>query len=415
VQAVLDGRPIAARPIGPLRRAVRRWRRQPGRAAMVFGLLVLVPAVSLAGWTWWHTRADGSVGRSYLMRAAAAREVTDAFFAYKGGARAEAQPRFDAVLVGDPDHEFALLGRLLCALSADDGADLERVLSAHPAVVAAHPMFGWFGVEAARLQGRGEVALARAAQLPAEPPAHAVDWFVQGVLESWRGREGDAAHFTAALHAIEQAILLDRSDVRTPIFHVYAAETAALCGDRDVALRAARAIETLWPDSALALASAGRSLLAADGERSVALLTRARDLAPDRAVVQLYLAESLLFQDRADEASAAYEAALRLDDRLGSAWGGLCLLHLGQGRIEQAVACSARYVEVEPELGLAWKVRAQSLHLARRWREARDAYAKAVQRMPVDAVAHRGFAAVLDHLGETAAAAAERQRFAIPR
>jgi tetratricopeptide (TPR) repeat protein len=235
------------------------------------------------------------------------------------------------------------------------------------------------------------------------------------VLESWRGREGDATHFRKALQAIEQAILLDRSEVRAPIFHVYAAETAALCGDTESAQSTARAIETLWPDSAMALAGAGRALMAADGERSVQLLRRALVLAPGFAVLHLYLAESLLYQSQPEAAAAEYEAALAHDDRLGSAWGGLALLHLGQGRLDEALRCSERYVAIEPGLGLAWRVRAQALHLSRRWEEARAAYSRTVQHMPADPVVHAGYVTVLERLGDSEAAAAERVRFAAVR
>ncbi len=415
VVAVREGRPIAARRVGALERLSRAIRRHPGRSSLVAALVVLLPVALLLATMWWRERESGRVGRSYVDRVAAAKAATDAFFAYRSGARGDAVSRFDALLAQDPEHELAVLGRLLCALSADDAADIERLLERHPALVERHPMLGWFGVEAANLKADAEAARQRAARLPAEPPAAALDWFVQGVLELWRARGGDATHAAAALRAIEQAILLDHAEVRTPIFHVYAAETAALCGDNEVAVRTARAIETLWADSAMALASAGRALMVADGPRSVGLLQRARDLAPATAIVQMWLGESLLYQSRADEAAAAYEAALRIDDRLGSAWGGLALLHLGEGRIDDAVRCSERYVAVEPNLGLAWRVRAQSLHLARRWEDARAAYAEAVQRMPDDRVVHQGFVAVLEHLHDAAAATAERDRFAARR
>ncbi|MBL9076783.1 MAG: protein kinase [Planctomycetes bacterium] len=415
VAAVREGRPIAARRAGAGERLRRAVRRHPARAALCAALVVLVPTAAVLATLWWQERASGRVGRSYEARVAAARAVTAAFFTYRSGARADAVRGFDAILADDPEHDLALLGRLLCALSADDADDLERVLAQHAALAARHPMLGWFAVEAANLRGDADAARQRGALLPAEPPAAALDWFVQGVLELWRARGGDAARATVALRAIEQAILLDRSEVRTPVFHVYAAETAALCGDDDTAVRAARAIETLWPDSALAIASAGRALVTADGARSVQLLQRARDLAPATAVLHLWLAEGLMLQSRTDEAAAAYEAALARDDRLGSAWGGLALLHLGQGQFDAALRCSERYVAVEPNLGLAWRVRAQTLHLAQRWADARIAYAEAVQRLPDDRVVHQGCVAVLEKLGDAAAAAAERDRFAARR
>lgn len=415
IEAALDGRPIAARRTGPFGRLTRSARRRPARAALLLVLALGIPTTVILGGLWWQDRAAGDVGRSYAERVEIAGQVTAAFFRYRSSDRVEAQRGFDVVLAKDPRNELALLGRLLCGLSADDGADLERILAQHDATVTAHAMLGWFGAEAARLQGHKEAALLRLQALPQQPPPHAIDWFVLGVTESWQGREGDEQHFKKALAAIEQAILLDRSEVRTPIFHVYAAETAALCGDREAAQRAARAIESLWPDSAMALASAGHALMDADGPHSVELLQRARDLAPDQAVLHLYLAESLLLQGRSDEAAVAYEAALARDDRLGSAWGGLALLRLGQGRLDDAMACSKRYVEAAPGLGYAWKVRAQTLHLAQQWGDARLAYAQAVQRMPADAAVHRGYLATLEKLGDTDAAAAEKQRFASHR
>jgi tetratricopeptide (TPR) repeat protein len=415
IEAALDGRPIAARRSGLFGRMVRNARRRPARAALLTVLALGTPTIAVLGALWWQNRAAGDVGRSYAERVDIAKQVTAAFFRYRSSDRVEAQRGFDVVLGRDPRNELALLGRLLCSLSADDGADLERILTQHEATVSAHAMLGWFGAEAARLQGHSETAAQRLQALPKQPPPHAIDWFALGVTESWQGREGDEQHFKNALAAIEQAILLDRSEVRTPIFHVYAAETAALCGDREAAQRAARAIENLWPDSAMALASAGHALMVADGPHSIELLQRARDLEPDQAVLHLYLAESLLLQERNDEAAVAYEAALARNDRLGSAWGGLALLRLGQGRLDDAMACSKRYVEAAPDLGYAWKVRAQTLHLGQQWSDARLAYAQAAQRMPADPVVHRGYLAVLTRLGDADAADAEKQRFASPR
>ncbi|MFO1078120.1 MAG: serine/threonine-protein kinase [Planctomycetota bacterium] len=410
--AALDGRPIAAQRLGPLGRLRRSARRRPARAALALVLALGVPTTAVLGVLWWQNRAAGALGRSHAERVESGRQVALAFFCYRSGDHTEARRRFDAVLRADDHDELALIGRLLCGLSADDAGDLRDTLSRHPDAVVRHPMLGWFAAEAARLAGHGDEAAALLQRVPSSPPMHAIDWFAHAVTEAWLGKKGDETHFRTALQAIEQAILLDRSEVRSPIFHVYAAEMAVLCGDRDAAQRAARAIETMWPDSAIALGSAGRALMQADGPHSLELLTRARDLAPEQAMLHLYLAESLLFQERADEAAAAYEAALARAPRLGSAWGGLALLRLGQGRLDDALACSQHYVEVDAELGLAWKVRAQTLHLAQHWQEARGAYAEAVARMPVDAAAHRGYLATLRHLGDTAAATAEEQRFA---
>lgn len=415
VAAALDGRPITARRLGPAARILRAARRRPARAALFVALAVGVPLVLLLGGLLLEGRSARDLGRTHAERIVAAQKVASAFFDYRSAKRGEAQRGFDAVLAADPGHELAVVGRLLCALSADDAEDLDAVLARCHDVTAAHPMLRWFAAEAARLRGRQAEADALLQALPVEPPPHAIDWFVLGVRESLLGQRGDAAHFRRALHAIEQAILLDRSEVRSPIFHVYAAETAVLCDDHETGQRAVRAIESLWGDSAMALASAGRATMVADGARSVALLTRARDLEPANAMLHLFLAESLLYQERHDDAAASYAAALARDDRLASAWGGLALLHLGQGRLDSAVACSQRYVECAPDLGLAWKVRAQALHLSRRWADACDAWRQAVLRMPDDRVVHEMFLGALAQLGDTAGADAERARFAARR
>ena len=84
------------------------------------------------------------------------------------------------------------------------------------------------------------------------------------------------------------------------------AELAGRVGDPDAADRAADALQTLWPDQALAWYWSGRALLDIDPARAVDCFERALELRPDLGHVHGNLGHVLSHTGRLEEAATAY-------------------------------------------------------------------------------------------------------------
>lgn len=159
----------------------------------------------------------------------------------------------------------------------------------------------------------------------------------------------------------------------------------------------------------------------------------ARAKAPDMYRVQTNLGKALQLSGDAQGALAAYQEALRLDERHGDAYNNVATIlhqqgrldeaitwyhkaierypqheeiyqnladaHSKKGELDQAVAMYQKALELDPENGAAWNNCGQTLYEAGRLGEAEVAFQKAAALLPQQAEPHNNLGNLYSRLG----------------
>lgn len=89
-----------------------------------------------------------------------------------------------------------------------------------------------------------------------------------------------------------------------------------------------------------------------------------------------------LGQQRLEEAEAAFQEAVRLDDSLAAAYNNLGLIQLGKGWIDGAIAAFTEALKKDPRMAMAYNNMAAVLHGNGDLKRAEALYLKAVQVAP---------------------------------
>ena len=104
--------------------------------------------------------------------------------------------------------------------------------------------------------------------------------------------------------------------------------------------------------------------------------------APRNALAIVGLAECALNVGRVDDAIAALEVAIGLDDSIASAWFLRGAAFSQKGRIAEAAEAQRRAVELDPSRSGAWYNLAHNLYALKRFQDALDAANRALQIRP---------------------------------
>jgi tetratricopeptide (TPR) repeat protein len=89
--------------------------------------------------------------------------------------------------------------------------------------------------------------------------------------------------------------------------------------------------------------------------------------------------------DKCDEAVACFAKALEIDPRYGSAWHIMGSTFTFLGRHEEALACYNRTLDIDPLFAPAWDCKGQALNLLERYEEAEGCLSKALELDPGNA------------------------------
>ena len=394
--AVRESRPIAARPVGPVGRAVRWARREPRQAALSAGVVAaLVLAAGFAG---------------YLARRAPELQA---------GARVLAEREREQLIAATFEGKFSAIGdeSLNRALAADpaDGAVRHSLALLHflrgeraeaLALVEAAPEDSREARTLARMRAAILRALDRgpeADRLEAElgEPGEAMEcwWVARNTPRQGESREASER----ALALVERAVYL--SDRPQQNFLLDQVRMALSLGDFASARRGAEALERHFPDSAMAwwTISMEREMLG-DQEGVLAALARSVELEPDNpACLTTYAGKLVTTGDPArarelfDRAIAHTIGGPRERRHLRLAFAGT----LEQaGLIDEALAELDRALEEEPDEPLLLARKGALLVRLERDGQARPLLEAAVARDPDSEVALGALAQVLARAGE---------------
>ncbi|HLU40237.1 MAG TPA: protein kinase [Planctomycetota bacterium] len=373
LRAYLEGRPVAARPLGPLARAVRWCRRRPAHAALLaVGLLALVAIGGLSGFLVAH-RTELARGTAALRRERVERLLDAAYFRRAQQDTPAAVAAFEAALREVPDSFEAVVGLWLVHAQAADRAAAEAVLARWPAELPA----GIANALRAFLDERRPLTVPR----DAEPRV----WFAAGVIDL-AAAYGDVTDesFARAVHNFTQCLLASPESRRLVLF--LRAEAAAYAFDVEVCRQSVAFIERNWPGLPESEYWAGMAIQDVDAARAEASFRRALELDPTMHAARRQLARLRARAGARDEAVALIDAVLaeapldaenwcfaaevyeilREPDRVATAAGRLLELHprhpfgylmlstnlLGRGEVHEAIALLRRGVEMAPHPGL---------------------------------------------------------------
>ena len=163
------------------------------------------------------------------------------------------------------------------------------------------------------------------------------------------------------------------------------AEQSLKEGEIDEALTAFQ--RTLDMDAAFAPAYARLSAIAFqqnDLETAVEYLQRALEIKPNFAAGHYQLGSLYHKQGAIEKAIESFEAALTLNPNFAPACNTLAWLYAEEGKtIDQAITLATRAVKLKPTASY-WDTLAYALYKARKYREAAEAIAKALDLQPDD-------------------------------
>ena len=394
LEACVEGRPIAARPV-PLHGRAWRWMKREPRQALLAGLLLVatIAAAAFAGKILASREtvfAAERVAREQEVQA----ELASGYFALLHGRRQESDRAFDRVLDFHPGNLEATAGKALSRV-LDDPRGALALLEGAPRTI---------GFEAVRALSRREVIpdLRGAAELHdvatldlflvATCLAASSDW--QAV--SLRGEAKKRALFLA-----DQAIL--RSREARAFLHVGRAEMAIDAGDEAAARSSADALLHLWPDSAGPVSSAGRALAHLDPQAAVPILERASRLGPaDPAPLQVLSNVYLSLGDLEASERCAWQSLER--EPLRDTYVSLGIALVMRGCVEDAREAWLRATELDPRCQYAWRNLANLAGENERYAEVIEPCRRALAIDPGDVHARIVLGEALRKIGDLAGA-----------
>jgi Tfp pilus assembly protein PilF len=389
--AFREGRPVSVVVPGWIERTVRLARRRPAQAALVLlAVLALAAAAGVSGFLL-AQRPALATGMAELAR----RDVEEAVLAgmgFGGGRHAwTSSERLQELLARDPHQALAravLLVHFLETGAAEAGLAWTRM----PEGIAPAP-------DEEQMMKRMRAALLRALDRTAEAEVVTRSlstevWPVEQLAAAkieWRNHlNGDPGAAARALDLVARAIFLSpRAEL---LFHAERARFLADVYPSDSRLNgkahdSARALETLWPDHALALVWAAQMTYKFDVARSAELTHRAATLDPDLSQAWLMWAGAQLSLHHDDVAEEAYRSAIAAAKRTEPSREWLVHQNYGIGLLSMRGAARARPV-METAVRLAPKERSASRFLVKVLEKAEDPdalRAELERRVAVDA------------------------------
>ncbi|MEE9391742.1 MAG: protein kinase [Planctomycetota bacterium] len=352
LRAIIEGRPVSAKPISAAGRAWRWCKRRPAKAALI--------AVSAAAALVLVGLGLFMLGRQPLVdqaREAKARREVDsrleqAFLLRDSGRVEEASSLLqDATLNGSLVPE-ALAAMLADLISKDRHAEALELAQQHREVV--EPSAGLRLMRQyckARVAGKTEHnALLATFSLK---PKDEVDYFIFALREeAMAKREVPGAARRARDHMI-QAVF--RAPVARPLFHFRLAELAAEAGDKKTVRAMAATLIGRWPDKAVAHYWAGQSLLVVGKTKeSRAHFEHAIEL--DQRFVPAFVGLAIA-QNRNGDTSAAMmnlATAIKLDDKDPASRRVMGEFHRAAEKFSQAAISYRASLAIDPNDDDTW-------------------------------------------------------------
>ncbi len=408
LRAIRESRPIAARRPSVFVRLSRFVAREPVKAALGAGLVVMVlAAAGLLGYVLARGR-ELDEGKKALRREEIDRAVLAGFSGYQQPPRATT---LEALLEDDPNLDVA---RITLAISRLEHRQFEQALALCDRGSDDDARAAVNRIRAAvlhRLDRSDEAARVEAALCGPALAKGPYENFVLGIL-SEADSHARAEPSKEAVRYYTRAVLLSPAAELT--FHFKRTLALLDTGDNENAIESARVLERRWPKSAIAWFAIGtvrgKAVGPVEGRDA---FERAVALEPDSPEAYLSIGITGLILQDAAAADAAYERALqcRLDRRdpgkIQSLWGNS--LYRAQ-RYEAAVPVLEAALAANPALVQEAKLLASSLRKANRAADAIPVARKLLERLPEDSDASKLLRKSLEDTGDVEGAIAECER-----
>ena len=314
LEALGEGRPIAARPVGFAGRIWRWAKRHPAAAVLVLTVALGAPLVTgLAGFIW---ASLPSLERTRQMEAFEQVEhsLERGFYEMHHASSDAAVEHFEKVIETDPASGEGYAGLALAHMFLSNHAAAMEVLEKGERMIEEPRVLAPLKSDVLRLTNKKEEYEAYRDLEPENPGP--LFWFIEGVRASYRGHAlGEtSAGGRVAFARAEQ--LLSRAVAASPrARRAYHFQLAHVHGHRSNVPRrdeVATAIAALWPESASGWFWIGFSMESSDKQRAMDAYLTAIDMDPEHGTARANLARLLAESGDSEGAIQQYREAIRI-------------------------------------------------------------------------------------------------------
>lgn len=397
LDALREGRPIAARPVGLAGRAWRWARRHPAAALLILTMALGAPLVTgLAGFVW---ASLPSLERQ--RKTEAFEQIEDSlergFYELHHGSAKAAIGHFESAIEIDSASGEGYAGLALTHMVLRDHAAAMEVLDRGERMIEEPRVLAPLKGDVLRLTNRQEEYEAYRNLEPESPGP--VFWFVEGMRAIYRGHdlgEESAAGrvaFARAEHLLSRAVAASPRARRA--YHFQLAHAQGHRSNTPKRDEVADAIAALWPESASGWFWIGFSMESHDKRRAMDAYASAIELDPDHGTARSNLALLLAEHGDSEGAMQQYREAIRVRPLSLDAYLSLSGLLRTAGRYEEAAAICESAIDIDPEVSGPRIALGNVLLDWHRREESIGAFRSAIDCDPDSAVAHYGLGRVL--------------------
>jgi serine/threonine protein kinase len=375
--AVLAGRPIAAKPVGPWARLTRWAAREPAKAGLVALAVAAIPTIAGLVALRIQDLPRLEAQRATELHARLEAHLLEGQAVYEAGDGAGALRHFEASIDLDSGSVEAIIALAMAQHYLERHDEALRTLELHAATLAGRRPALWLRNTMLRKLGRD----APQAELP--PLRDALDHFLDGQQLMVEAAAGRAGGYSEARRAFLNAIVLS-SAPRLP-YYTWAIDAASHVQDRETVEMLDRAMCKFWPDSGVAHSWRGIALHRLDEvERAIEAHQESIRCRPDVAMHHMNLGDSFTAIGRLDEAVPALREATRLDPGDSKAHAALGRALWRQNRVDEALDELNEALEGDPTDATTFICLAELYAAEGREADAAEAYncSSSIRRTP---------------------------------
>ncbi len=424
LRAILEHRPIEARPATVVTRLARWRRREPAKAWLVVAAAVITLLLGYLGAKVGDFRAARAERQARETARSVERALEEGYLALEVGRFDDADRAFTSALALDRATPEAVVGIALAETRADRQESALERLEEYADVVRRFPDLERVRAAILVAQGRDDEAAAVDARLG--PPAGRLALFVEALRRTDERLARDDPRLREGLDMMTRAILL--SPRPRALEHLQRMLLAMWCGDVETLAHDTEVLTTLWPDSAAAWFRVGYVWSELDAPRAITAFERASTLDPgfhdfdgvfgnllirtgatERGLRMLEeaaardrtgrtlcsLGDGYILLGRLEEAETCLREATSHDDAPATTWTDLGQVLLRRGRADEAIAALERAADLRPHDPKVLSNLGGGLGTIGRIDEAERWFARALEVEPTSSSAHAGRVAVL--------------------
>ncbi len=402
VRAFLEYRPIRARPVSAVQRALRWARREPAKAALLVVLVISIPALGALGLSVRSRQEEVAAARAQARIERVEGALEEGYEELGGRRLAETQARFERALAEDAGCVEAIAGISLVQLYSGRPEEALALLDARSASSGASRALD--RIRSTVLAALGRRDEAESLERGLGEPRGALELFLEGerLRRIGKGPGADRAASAQAVALLTRAVRV--APRPRALYEMRLARAAADAGDRDAARDSVEALEAHWPESARSWLTIGIVRVDFDAEGATAAFRRAAELDPGYGAAYANLGRMLSHAGDYDGAVAACRRAMELDPSLREAPFNLAAALNRLGDSEGTLAALLRALEIDPSYASAHHLMGRILLRQGDHAASERSLRLAVEAEPDLAGAHADLAVVLERRGDGAGA-----------